>query len=252
MHYFALIRFFCDNLPSFLVRGVKLNPTQIKSFVIRNGRCGVRQNQSYLYGLCHFGLTLNEMPWCFETIFCRKAPTIIEIGFGMGQSLIEMAIDNPENNYIGIEVHRPGIGQLLQEVFAHGLTNIRVFPFDAKLAFQQAIPKDSLAGIQIYFPDPWPKKRHHKRRLVQTEFVQMLADSLQPGGYLHCATDWASYAEMMLEQIDACSLLQNSSSTQQYVERPQWRPMTKFEKRGITLGHEVFDLVYIRHSSADF
>ena len=138
------------------------------------------------------------------------------------------------------------MGQLLQEVLAHGLSNLRVFPFDAKLAFEQAIPKGSLAGIQIYFPDPWPKKRHHKRRLVQTEFVEMLAMSLRPGGYLHCATDWAPYAEMMLEQIDACSLLKNTSLTNLFVERPLWRPMTKFEKRGISLGHEVFDLVYER------
>lgn len=220
--------------------------TQIKSFMIRNGRCGVRQNQSYLYGLCHYGLTLNQTPWCFETIFGRSAPTIIEIGFGMGHSLIEMAENNPDKNYIGIEVHRPGIGQLLQEVFARGISNIRVAPFDAKLAFEQAIPVASVAGIQIYFPDPWPKKRHHKRRLVQTAFVEILAKSLQPGGYLHCATDWAPYAEMMLEQIHACSSLSNTSLSQQYVERPQWRPMTKFEKRGLGLGHEVFDLVFRR------
>jgi tRNA (guanine-N7-)-methyltransferase len=222
---------------------------QIKSFVIRNGRCGVRQNLSYLYGLCHYGLTDQFAPWCFETIFGRQADTIVEIGFGMGQSLIEMAQNNPDKNYIGIEVHRPGIGQLLSEVLRLGLQNLRVVPFDAMLAFKKCIPAGSLAGIQIYFPDPWPKKRHHKRRLVQTAFVEVLAQALKPQGYLHCATDWAPYAEFMLEQIAPCQLLKNTSATQTYVERPVWRPVTKFERRGVGLGHEVFDLLYQRMDS---
>ena len=221
---------------------------QIKSFVIRNGRCGVRQNLSYLYGLCHFGLTSHHRPWCFETIFSRKADTIVEIGFGMGHSLVEMAKNNPDKNYIGIEVHRPGIGQLLNEVLRLNLTNVRVVPFDAMVVFKECIPANSLAGIQIYFPDPWPKKRHHKRRLVQTAFVEVLVQALKPGGYLHCATDWAPYAEFMLEEIAPCSKLSNESPSNTYVEKPSWRPSTKFEKRGIGLGHDVFDLLYTRQA----
>jgi tRNA (guanine-N7-)-methyltransferase len=222
---------------------------QIKSFVIRNGRCGARQNLSYLYGLCHYGLTPHLKPWCFETIFGRQADTIVEIGFGMGHSLIQMAQNHPEKNYIGIEVHRPGIGQLLSEVLRLGIQNLRVVPFDAMLAFKECIPQSSLAGIQIYFPDPWPKKRHHKRRLVQAAFISVLAQALRPQAYLHCATDWAPYAEFMLEQMAFCPELKNESPTQTYVQRPAWRPVTKFEKRGMGLGHDVFDLLYTRMDS---
>lgn len=220
---------------------------QIKSFVIRNGRCGARQNSAYLYGLCHFGLTIDETnPWHFETIFGRLAPTIVEIGFGMGHSLVEMAQKHPENNYIGIEVHRPGVGQLLSEVLRRKLSNLRVVPFDAFMAFEYAIPHQSLDGIQIYFPDPWHKKRHHKRRLVQTNFVKILSNALKSGGYLHCATDWAPYAESMIEQIAPCEMLENQSEKNTYVNKPDWRPTTKFEQRGKGLGHEVFDILFIK------
>ena len=219
----------------------------VKSFVIRNGRCGAGLNSAYLYGLCHYGLTIpKEMPWCFESLFHRIAPTIVEIGFGMGKSLIEMAIHHPENNYIGIEVHRPGVGQILSEIMRLDLKNLRILPFDAVLAFTHAIPAASLAGIQIYFPDPWPKKRHHKRRLVQTAFVNLLSQSLKKGAYLHLATDWAPYAEDMLEQLAACPHLKNQSEKATYVDKPSWRPKTKFEVRGEGLGHQVFDLLYLK------
>ena len=219
---------------------------QIKSFVIRNGRCGAKQNAAYLYGLCQYGLTTYNIPWCFDSIFGRRAETIVEIGFGMGHSLVTMAKNNPGQNFIGIEVHRPGIGQLLSEVLACGIKNLRVAPFDAQLAFASCIPAGSLTGIQIYFPDPWPKKRHFKRRLVQTEFVNSLSKALHAGGYLHCATDWEPYAQYMLEQITPCYELKNTSHDHTFVDKPTWRPQTKFEKRGLDLGHNVFDLLYTK------
>jgi tRNA (guanine-N7-)-methyltransferase len=218
----------------------------IKSFVIRNGRCGIRQNQAYLYQLGHFALSEHALPWSFTEIFDRKADTILEIGFGMGQSLIQMAEMMPEKNFIGIEVHRPGIGQLLAELHCRGLKNVRVIPFDAVKAFMNCIPIECLAGIQIYFPDPWPKKRHHKRRLVQTNFVKLLASSLRQGGYLHCATDWEAYAEWMLQAIAPCDNLVNQSIDATFVAKPIWRPETKFERRGLGLGHGVYDLLYVK------
>jgi tRNA (guanine-N7-)-methyltransferase len=218
----------------------------IKSFVIRNGRCGARQNQAYLYQLGHFALSEHSLPWSFDQIFGRKADTIVEIGFGMGQSLIHMAESMPEKNFIGAEVHRPGIGQLLAEIHQRRLSNIRLIPFDAVKAFIDYIPRESLAGIQIYFPDPWPKKRHHKRRLVKTSFVELLSSCLRQGGYLHCATDWEPYAQWMLEEIAPCQHLVNQSCDGTFVQKPQWRPETKFERRGIGLGHGVFDLLYMK------
>jgi tRNA (guanine-N7-)-methyltransferase len=219
---------------------------QIRSFVIRNGRCGSKQNLAYLYGLVKYGISLHNQPWNLEAIFGRDAPTVVEIGFGMGQSLIEMALAQPENNFIGIEVHRPGIGQILHELMRHDLQNLRVVPFDAKLIVQSYLPRSSIERVQIYFPDPWPKKRHHKRRLVQTAFVQELVQVLKPGGVLHCATDWVPYAESMLEQIQACPDLVNLSAEAGFVDKPEWRPNTKFERRGVNLGHQVCDLLFRR------
>ncbi len=216
----------------------------IKSFVIRNGRCGAKQNLAYLYGLPKFGISLVEKPWDFRAIFGRDAPTVVEIGFGMGYSLIEMAQASPQTNFIGIEVHKPGVGQILLDMMRLNITNIRIVPYDAMTVFRDHIPAESLEGIQIYFPDPWPKKRHHKRRIVQLNFVQLLASALKPQGYLHCATDWAPYAEHMLQHITPCAVLENCSSTQTYVTKPNWRATTKFEVRGQKLGHEVFDLLY--------
>jgi tRNA (guanine-N7-)-methyltransferase len=216
----------------------------IKSFVIRNGRCGAKQSLAYLYGLVKFGVSREQLSWNIADFFGRDAKTIVEIGFGMGQSLIQMAQAQPQTNFLAIEVHRPGIGQVLHEIMRLNLTNIRIVPFDAVHIFKQHIPANSLDGIQIYFPDPWPKKRHHKRRLVQTPFMNLLAQALKPGAYLHCATDWAPYAEFMLEQLAQCPTLTNCSLTQDYVQKPDWRPTTKFETRGEHLGHQVFDLLY--------
>lgn len=218
----------------------------IKSFVIRNGRCGIRQNQAYLYHLGHFALSKHTQPWSFETVFARVADTIVEIGFGMGQSLIQMATMMPDKNFIGVEVHRPGIGQLLADIHQRGLSNLRLIPFDAVTAFLHYIPKESLAGVQIYFPDPWPKKRHHKRRLIQAAFIEQISSCLRSGGYLHCATDWEPYAHWMLAEIASCKHLINQSDDDCFVPKPLWRPETKFERRGIGLGHGVYDLLYVK------
>lgn len=219
---------------------------QIRSFVIRNGRCGSKQNQAYLYGLVKYGVSLNYKPWVIEQIFGREAKTVVEIGFGMGQSLIEMALAEPETNFMGIEVHRPGMGQILHEMLRLNIQNLRIVPFDAKLVIESFIPQASIDRIQIYFPDPWPKKRHHKRRLVQTPFVQQLVRVLKPGGFLHCATDWLPYAESMIEQIQACPALINQSVGADFIEKPDWRPDTKFEQRGLRLGHAVRDLLFCK------
>lgn len=220
--------------------------SSIKSFVIRNGRCGVKQNLAYMYGLVKYGISLASSPWNFSELFEPGAKIVAEIGFGMGASLVQMAQANQDTQFLGIEVHRPGIGQILSEIMRLELTNVKIIPYDAMHVFSKSIPMQSLDGIQIYFPDPWPKKRHHKRRLVQTSFVNILAQSMKSGAYLHCATDWAPYAEFMLEQITACSLLKNQSLSGSFVEKPSWRPSTKFEKRGEELGHEVYDLLFTK------
>jgi tRNA (guanine-N7-)-methyltransferase len=216
----------------------------IKSFVIRNGRCGVKQNLAYLYGLPKYGISLQQACWNFQEIFDNQNPVIVEIGFGMGYSLIEMAQNQPNVNFVGIEVHRPGIAQILLDILRHKITNLKIVPYDAMQVMKQHIPQESLDGIQIYFPDPWPKKRHHKRRLVQLEFVNLLASRLKKGGFLHCATDWEPYAQSMLEEITPCLNLKNLSPTQDYVEKPERRPTTKFETRGEKLGHQVYDLLF--------
>lgn len=216
----------------------------IKSFVIRNGRCGVKQNLAYLYGLPKYGISLQQAPWNFQEIFDNENPVIVEIGFGMGYSLIEMAQKQPEVNFVGIEVHRPGIAQILLDIMRQNVTNLKIVPYDAMHVLKHHIPAESLDGVQIYFPDPWPKKRHHKRRLVQLDFVNLLATRLKKGAFLHCATDWEPYAQSMLEQITPCIDLKNASITNEFVEKPSRRPTTKFEIRGEKLGHEVYDILF--------
>ncbi len=182
----------------------------------------------------------------YEAIFKRHAPVILEIGFGMGQSLVAQAEAHPDNDYLGIEVHLPGVGSLLNAMSEKGLSNLRVSGEDAVVVLREHIAPDSLEGIQIFFPDPWHKKRHHKRRLIQPEFVHELALRIKPGGFLHLATDWENYAEQMLEVLSAENLLSNTSDTGDYVPRPESRPLTKFERRGHRLGHGVWDLYFRR------
>ncbi len=176
--------------------------------------------------------------------FGRAAPRILEIGFGMGEGLAEIAAAHPENDYLGVEVHTPGVGALLKQVGERGLTNVRVIQHDAVEVLTRMLAPASLAGVHIFFPDPWHKKRHHKRRLIQPPLVHTLASRIQPGGYIHLATDWQDYAEQMLAVLSAEPLLTNTVAD--YAPRPDTRPLTKFEQRGIRLGHGVWDLVFRR------
>ncbi len=218
----------------------------IKSFVLRAGRTSPRQQQGLTQYLKNYVLECTSAPWDMLNIFNRDADTIVEIGFGMGASLLTMAKMRPDVNFIGIEVHRAGIGSLAASLFDEGITNVRIAPIDACEVFKQCIPDESLAGIQVFFPDPWPKKRHHKRRLVQPDFVSLLVKKLRKGGFLHCATDWQDYAHQMNDVLSQQSLLRNQQESGGFVERPDTRPLTKFENRGVNLGHEVFDLIFLR------
>jgi tRNA (guanine-N7-)-methyltransferase len=179
-----------------------------------------------------------------DAVFGRAAPRILEIGFGMGEGLAEIAAAHPENDYLGVEVHTPGVGALLKQIGERGLANVRIIQHDAVEVLSHMLQPSSLAGVHVFFPDPWHKKRHHKRRLIQPPLVALLASRIRPGGYLHLATDWQDYAEQMLAVLSAEPLLANSVTD--YAPRPDTRPLTKFEQRGIRLGHGVWDLVFRR------
>ncbi len=195
------------------------------------------------------------LPWTprqvnWDEAFGRQAPRILEIGFGMGQATAEIAKSRPDMDFIGVEVHEPGVGALLKLIGQHGLTNIRIVQHDAVEVLERMIAPQSLAAVHVFFPDPWHKKRHHKRRLIQPPLAALLASRLSPQGILHCATDWQPYAEQMLQVLSAEPALCNTANAQDggYVERPAYRPMTKFEQRGLKLGHGVWDLVFRRSS----
>ncbi|MFN4148782.1 MAG: tRNA (guanosine(46)-N7)-methyltransferase TrmB [Rhodocyclaceae bacterium] len=220
--------------------------THIRSYVLRQGRVSKAQQRYYDEGMPRWGIPYAATPLDFAAVFGRQAATILEIGCGMGETTALIASAHPENDYLGIEVHTPGVGSLLKEIATRGLTNLRVIQHDAVEVVRDMIPHRSLAGIHIYFPDPWPKKRHHKRRLIQPPFVHQLALRLAPGGYLHCATDWEDYAQQMLEVLSAEALLENTA--RDFAPRPDWRPQTKFEQRGLRLGHGVWDLLFRRRS----
>ena len=179
--------------------------------------------------------------------FGRSAPLILEIGFGMGETTAKIAAARPNDNFLGVEVFNAGVGAMLKRIDETGLQNIRIIQHDAVEVVRDMIAPDSLAGVHIYFPDPWPKKRHHKRRLIQPPFVQLLASRIAPGGYFHCATDWENYAEQMLEVLSGEPLLQNTCEA--YAPRPDYRPQTKFETRGLRLGHGVWDLIFTRKAA---
>jgi len=219
---------------------------RIKSFALRQGRLSTAQQHALETLWPQFGLEVDNEPLDFTEVFQREAPTIVEIGFGMGKSLAEMAETNPDINYIGIEVHRPGVGALLRLINEKNLSNIRIFNHDAIEVLEQKIPKNSLAGLYLFFPDPWHKKRHHKRRIVQPEFVQNIAQHLKPGGHFHMATDWEDYAEHMMEVMSNASDYRNTAGENAYTPRPDYRPLTKFEQRGQRLGHGVWDLIFER------
>ncbi|ORU92268.1 MAG: tRNA (guanosine(46)-N7)-methyltransferase TrmB [Cycloclasticus sp. symbiont of Bathymodiolus heckerae] len=222
------------------------NPTflrRIRSFVKREGRLTHGQETAIKMGWPLFGLDPNTQINPNE-LFNNDHPITLEIGFGNGDSLANMAASNPNRNYIGIEVHRPGVGHLLRLVLEKKLQNVRVFDTDAIDVLQCAIPDHSLDCVQLFFPDPWHKKRHHKRRIVQTEFLDLIHSKLKTGGNFHAATDWEQYAEHMMETISAHAGFSNSNKTG-YADRPEHRPLTKFENRGLKLGHGVWDLIFL-------
>ena len=189
-----------------------------------------------------FGIPFAPSPLDFDRVFGRRAPRVLEIGFGMGETTAAMARDRPNEDFVGIEVHAPGVGSLLKQLAETGVRNVRVIRHDAVEVVASMIPHACLAGVHVFFPDPWPKKRHHKRRLLTGRFVQALALRLEPGGYLHVATDWEDYAHEILAVLAAEPLLANTAAN--FAPRPDSRPLTKFEARGLKLGHGVRDLVF--------
>lgn len=220
----------------------------VRSFVLRQGRLSPAQSRALEELLPRYGIEFAPALLDFADVFGRRAPVILEIGFGMGETTAAIAQAHPQRDFLGLEVHAPGVGALLKQVGALGLSNVRVIRHDAVEVVAQMIPGDSLAGVHVYFPDPWPKKRHHKRRLLQSAFVHALAQRLRPGGYLHAATDWEDYAQEMLATLRAEPLLANSAEG--FTPRPAWRPQTKFEARGRKLGHGVWDLLFTRAAGA--
>jgi tRNA (guanine-N7-)-methyltransferase len=220
--------------------------THIRSFVLRQGRVSSAQSRYYETGMPRWGIPYRAAPLDFDAAFGRTAPRILEIGYGMGETTAAIAAAHPEYDYLGIEVHTPGVGSLLKQIEVGGLTNIRVVQHDAVEVVRDMIAPESLAGIHIYFPDPWPKKRHHKRRLIQPPFVALLASRLAPGGYFHCATDWEEYAQQMIEVLGAEPALANTAAG--FAPRPDHRPLTKFEQRGQRLGHGVWDVIFRRRA----
>jgi tRNA (guanine-N7-)-methyltransferase len=202
------------------------------------------QHRAFDELLPRYGLPFDGTPLDFARVFGRAAPVVLEIGFGMGETTAAIAAAHPDRDFVGIEVHAPGVGALLKRLDEQRLTNVRVIRHDAVEVVERMIPPASLAGVHVYFPDPWPKKRHHKRRLLKPAFVHQLALRLVPGGYLHAATDWEEYAHEILATFEAEPQLANAASA--FAPRPAWRPPTKFEQRGVALGHAVFDLLFRR------
>jgi tRNA (guanine-N7-)-methyltransferase len=221
---------------------------RIKSYVLRAGRMGTGQQRALAELGPRFVLPYAPRPLDLESAFGRAAPTVLEIGFGMGDATAAVAAAAPERNLLGVEVHEPGVGALLKLIGERELANVRIVRHDAVEVLEHMIPPQSLAGVHVWFPDPWHKARHHKRRLIQPPLVALLASRIVPGGYLHCATDWQNYAEQMLEVLSAEPLLANTAADG-FAEWPAWRPLTRFENRGLKLGHGVWDLVFVRRSS---
>ncbi len=223
-------------------------PKTIKSFVKRAGRTTSGQAKALEELGPRYVLAYAPAPLDREAVFGAETaanPLILEIGFGMGDATAHIADVMRDKNFLGCEVHEPGVGALLKHIGERGLTNIRILQHDAVEVLDHMLSEQSLDGVHIFFPDPWHKTKHHKRRLLQTPLVAKLASRLKPGGYLHCATDWEPYAQQMLEVLGAEPLLRNTAET--YAAKPDYRPLTKFEKRGLRLGHGVWDLVFRRH-----
>src|SRR5688572_9452934 len=216
----------------------------IRSYVLRQGRFSTGQQRAYDELLPKLGVPYAPVPLDFPALFGRSAPVVVEVGSGMGETTALIARENPDNDYLAIEVHAPGVGSLLKRLAEESIGNVRVVQHDAVDVLRDMVPAASLAGIHVFFPDPWPKKRHHKRRLVQPAFARLAAERLAPGGYIHVATDWEEYAQHVLAVLSGEPLLQNTAEN--YAPRPAARPQTKFERRGIKLGHGVWDIVFTR------
>ncbi len=228
------------------VPGLKHRP--MRSFVLRAGRMGTGQQRALETLGPRFLLPYRAEMLKLDATFGRSAPRVLEIGFGMGDATAQVAAALPGTDFIGVEVHAPGVGALLKHIGEKELQNLRLLHHDAVEVMTHMLPPASLAGVHIWFPDPWHKKRHNKRRLIQPAFIAQLVTRIAPGGYLHCATDWQDYAEQMLAVLGAEPALQNTAESggTGYAPRPDWRPLTKFENRGLKLGHGVWDLVYTR------
>lgn len=216
----------------------------IRSFVLRQGRISNAQQRAYDKLLPRYGIAFSNSIMDWEGVFGRKAPKILEIGFGMGTATAFIAKMQPEQDFLGVEVHTPGVGALMRLLEAENLSNVRIIQHDAVEVLRDMIKPGVLDGIHIFFPDPWPKKRHHKRRLIQPALLHLLASRLKTGGYLHLATDWQEYAQWMLELLSKEPVLKNTAAG--YAVKPAYRPETKFERRGLDLGHDVWDIVFQR------
>jgi tRNA (guanine-N7-)-methyltransferase len=216
----------------------------IRSYVLRQGRVSNAQRRAHETLLPRFGIEYAATPLDFDRVFGRSARRVLEIGFGMGETTAAIAAAHPDADYLALEVHTPGVGSLLKQLEEQSITNVRIVQHDAVEVLDHMVPPASLDGAHIFFPDPWPKKRHHKRRLIQPPLVKLLASRLKPGGYVHAATDWEEYAQQILEVFGAEPLLENAAEG--YAPRPDYRPLTKFEQRGLRLGHGVWDIVFRR------
>lgn len=216
----------------------------IRSYVLRQGRMSPAQIRNIEEGMPRWGIPYAPQAIDYAAVFGRSAPVVLEIGFGMGFTTAEIAAARPDTDFIGIEVHGPGVGNMFKLIAEQQLANVRVIQHDAVEVLRDMIPDGSLAGVHVYFPDPWPKKRHLKRRLIQAPLVAQLAAKLAPGGYLHCATDIEDYGQQMLDVLSAEPLLENTADG--FAPRPDYRPLTKFEARGLRLGHGVWDVIFRR------
>ncbi|MHB8454096.1 MAG: tRNA (guanosine(46)-N7)-methyltransferase TrmB [Acidiferrobacterales bacterium] len=224
---------------------------QIRSYVRREGRMTSAQRRALAELWPRFGLASGSSPLDLAASFGRRAPVILEIGFGNGESLRAMAKTHPEHDYVGVEIHRPGVGRLLIDLAADNSQNVRVICEDAREVLMHRIVDESLYATHLFFPDPWPKSRHHKRRLLQADFAELVRRKLVPGGYMHMATDWEDYARHMMEIMTQAPGFENIAGVGQYPRRPEYRPITKFERRGQRLGHAVWDLIFRRAAGQD-
>lgn len=225
---------------------VEFKKKTIRSYVIRSGRMTEGQRKAFEQWWPQYGLRLTDGAIDPQAVFGRSAPLVLEIGFGMGDSLLHMAKAEPDKDFIGIEVHSPGVGRLINQAGLDELKNLRVYMADAKDVMDDCIPSNAISRFQLYFPDPWHKKKHNKRRIVQAEFMDLVAQKIAPNGVVHLATDWEAYADHMMEVMSNCAVFENAASEYHFSDKPEYRPETKFERRGERLGHGVWDIVFRR------